>query len=177
MSKLNAQQRLFAHEYVRCKGNATEAAKNAGYSARSAYSQGHDLLKKPEIKRLVAELEDRQLAKVDASAERVKEELARIAFVDVSRAYDAQGRMLPLHEIPEDVRRALAGLDLLEGGGRRARFWSKTEALGMLAKHHGLLKDVVEVKRDLDLDGVTDKEWELLTALVHRVRKDGAGEG
>lgn len=55
---MNAQQRLFAVEY--CKDwNATQAAIRAGYSKASAGSQGHDLLKNPEIQ---AEIEERKEA-------------------------------------------------------------------------------------------------------------------
>ena len=47
---LTEQKKLFVDEYVRtgCK-NATQAAKNAGYSPRSAASQAHDLLKTPDV--------------------------------------------------------------------------------------------------------------------------------
>jgi phage terminase small subunit len=46
---LNDRQIAFVNEYLMC-WNATRAALNAGYSQRSAYSQGHDLLKHPEIR-------------------------------------------------------------------------------------------------------------------------------
>lgn len=47
---LNAKQTAFVAAYLGdARGNATEAARIAGYSERTAYSQGHDLLKKPEI--------------------------------------------------------------------------------------------------------------------------------
>ena len=46
---LNERQRLFALEYP-VDFNATEAAKRAGYSPRTAHVQGHDLLRHPKIK-------------------------------------------------------------------------------------------------------------------------------
>ncbi|MFQ9148210.1 MAG: terminase small subunit [Eubacteriales bacterium] len=53
---LTEQKKLFVDEYIRtgCK-NATQAAKNAGYSARSAGSQAHDLLKTPEVQAYLSE--------------------------------------------------------------------------------------------------------------------------
>lgn len=45
---MTAKQQLFILEYSKCL-NATEAAKRAGYSAKTAYSIGQELLKKPEI--------------------------------------------------------------------------------------------------------------------------------
>jgi phage terminase small subunit len=54
MPSLNDKQRRFAAEYL-VDLNATQAAIRAGYSAKTAGSQGFDLLKKPEIAALVAE--------------------------------------------------------------------------------------------------------------------------
>lgn len=45
---LGNKQRVFIEEYLQC-WNATEAAKRAGYSPKTAYSIGHDNLRKPEI--------------------------------------------------------------------------------------------------------------------------------
>lgn len=54
--KLNRKQRAFVKEYL-IDFNATQAAKRAGYSERTAYSIGHNLLKNIEIhKAIEAEL-------------------------------------------------------------------------------------------------------------------------
>jgi phage terminase small subunit len=45
---LSLQRQLFVSEYLTC-WNATEAARRAGYSERSAYSQGQRLLKNDEV--------------------------------------------------------------------------------------------------------------------------------
>ena len=52
---LNDRQQLFVTEYVKDM-NATKAAERAGYSKRTAYSQGQRLLKNVEIKNAVDEL-------------------------------------------------------------------------------------------------------------------------
>ena len=52
---LNDRQQLFVTEYVKDM-NATKAAERAGYSKRTAYSQGQRLLKNVEIKKAVDEL-------------------------------------------------------------------------------------------------------------------------
>lgn len=51
---LNVRQQKFVDAYF-VSGNATQSAKDAGYSEKTAYSQGHDLLKRPEIKAALAE--------------------------------------------------------------------------------------------------------------------------
>lgn len=49
---MTPKQRLFIQEYLRSL-NATEAAKRAGYSARTAYSIGAEFLKNPEIQKAI----------------------------------------------------------------------------------------------------------------------------
>lgn len=49
MAKLTEKQQRFADEYIRL-GNATEAARLAGYSPRTARSIGEENLTKPDIK-------------------------------------------------------------------------------------------------------------------------------
>lgn len=50
---LNPRQQAFADYYIEC-GNATEAAKRAGYSEKTAYSVGNENLRKPEISSYIA---------------------------------------------------------------------------------------------------------------------------
>jgi phage terminase small subunit len=51
---LNDKQTTFVREYL-MDFNATQAAIRAGYSRKTAGSQAHDLLKKPEIQACLAE--------------------------------------------------------------------------------------------------------------------------
>ena len=48
MANLTPKQKLFVFEYL-IDQNATQAAARAGYSKKTAYSIGNELLKKPEI--------------------------------------------------------------------------------------------------------------------------------
>ena len=68
---LTHKQQLFVEHYLTC-WNATDAAKRAGYSSKTAYSIGSENLTKPEIK---AEI-DRRLSEAAMSADEV---LARLA--------------------------------------------------------------------------------------------------
>lgn len=66
--KLTAKQLRFIDEYL-IDLNATEAAKRAGYSKKTAYSIGNENLKKPEIKlaieKRLSEKEDAAIMKQD----------------------------------------------------------------------------------------------------------------
>lgn len=68
MAKLTLKQQKFADEYI-ISGNATEAAKRAGYAPKAAYQTGAENLKKPQIKKYIderlKELEDKAIAKQD----------------------------------------------------------------------------------------------------------------
>ena len=52
VEKMTEKQKMFCMEYTKDM-NATQAAIRAGYSEKTAYSQGHDLLKKPEVKAVI----------------------------------------------------------------------------------------------------------------------------
>lgn len=68
MSELNDKQRRFAHEYI-VDLNATKAAIRAGYSEKTARSQGQRLLTNVDILKLVEDLmqqkDDELIAKQD----------------------------------------------------------------------------------------------------------------
>lgn len=72
-----AQKQKFCEAYLE-KGNATEAAKIAGYSEKTAYSQGGRLLKDVECKVYIQERLDIARSKNIASADEVLQFLTRV---------------------------------------------------------------------------------------------------
>ena len=65
-TKLSEKQKRFIDYYIQ-SGNATQAAKLAGYSAKTAYATGVENLRKPQIQAAVqsrlAQLESERIAK------------------------------------------------------------------------------------------------------------------
>tara|TARA_Y100000401_G_scaffold114899_1_gene117621 strand:+ start:826 stop:1233 length:408 start_codon:yes stop_codon:yes gene_type:complete len=61
---LTDKQERFAQAYILHR-NATEAAKAAGYAARSAYNQGYRMLKNDEIVERIADLENELETNID----------------------------------------------------------------------------------------------------------------
>lgn len=55
--KMNKRQERFCREYKKL-GNASKAAVNAGYSEKTAYSQGQRLLKNVEVQKYLKQLEE-----------------------------------------------------------------------------------------------------------------------
>ena len=70
MAKLNARQRAFVDAYA---GNATAAALAAGYSERSARSQGQRLLTNDDIQDAIKAREAKRLAPTIASRQERQE--------------------------------------------------------------------------------------------------------
>lgn len=65
-NKLTVKQRRFVELY---NGNATEAAIGAGYSPKTAYSQGQRLLKHVEVGKVITNREDKRVSGHIASRE------------------------------------------------------------------------------------------------------------
>lgn len=80
---LNERQKLFVKEYL-ISQNATEAAKKAGYSDRTAYSQGQRLLKHVEVAKAIQTHLNKTHKKLDITVERIQEGIATLAFGEVS---------------------------------------------------------------------------------------------
>lgn len=151
-NSLNQRQLVFIKEYLIDK-NATRAAKAAGYSPKTARSQGQRLLTHADIKRELDHQIKKQLKKLDLKSETILKELLRLATVDISKAFDDMGQMKPLHQIPINIRKAISSIEVHEifdgqgnektviGLAKKLRFWDKTRALELLAKHLNLLKD------------------------------------
>lgn len=144
MGKAAIKVAKFVQEYL-VDLNGTQAAIRAGYAPKSAYVTASKLLKKPEVKAALDAAQAARAKRVEISADRVIQEIARLAFADVSKAYDASGQLLAPHEMPDDVRAAFSGLDFSKSGDKVGKFAGKERSLELLAKHLGLLRDKLEV--------------------------------
>jgi phage terminase small subunit len=76
---MNKKRERFVNEYL-IDYNATQAAIRAGYSDKTAYSQGQRLLKKVEVKAAIEEGMKKIGKKIEITQERIAEEIAKIAF-------------------------------------------------------------------------------------------------
>jgi len=136
----------FAVEYLK-DFNATQAAIRAGYSDRTAASQGQRLLKSPSVQRAIADAGTKSLKKSEISRERWREELEAIAFVDLGNFFDQRGSPLPIKRIPEENRRALMSFEIKELfdsnlGEKRQVLFYKADCSGRLAALEMLAEDL-----------------------------------
>lgn len=154
---MTPKQKRFVAAYLK-NPNATQAAIEAGYSAHTAGSQGHDLLKNPEIAAAVG----KNLEKAEIEAVEVLRELRRIALCDIGGAFDEDGKLKAIKDMPEDVRRAISAVETEElwepqlddaghkrmehtGDVRKVKFWEKTKALEQLGRYLKLFVDKQEI--------------------------------
>lgn len=154
--QLSERSQRFVDEYV-VDLNATRAAIRAGYSAASAYSQGHRLLKNAEVAAAIAAAKRARAKRLAISADRVLQELARLAYFDIRRTVDENGAPIPLHLLDGDTAAAIAGVEVVEqfemvdgervptGLLKKYRVFDKNTAVGNMMKHLGLLKDTLSL--------------------------------
>lgn len=153
---LTPKQQRFAEEYL-LDLNATAAAKRAGYSAKTAESQGARLLSNAKVQAFIQVNRQKTTEKLEDLIEKVDRELGLMALARLKDCYDASGNLLLLHEMPEGVQAALEGLEsdeLTSGSGenrvaigqrRKVKLASKRGVVELFYRRLGLLKDKSEV--------------------------------
>ena len=148
--------------------NATQAAIRAGYSPDTAYSIGSELLKKPETKARIQEIQAARSARTGITAERVLQEYARLAFGDIRRVsqidYDGSVRVLPTDLISEDDSACISEISET-ANGVKVKMHDKNRALDQLAKHLGICADQLRLEAGASF-------VDALTAARQRVKKD-----
>jgi phage terminase small subunit len=166
----------FAREYV-VDLNATEAVIRAGYSWKSrqgAANKASKLLHDPVVAALIADLKAGQFKRLEVNADRVLEELARMAYLDpgdlAKAGINGPGDIAAL---PEDVRRAVVGWSWDASGNFVIKWAAKQAALEALGRHLKLFTDRIEVK------DVTDRATALARARARalQARPAPAGQG
>ena len=163
---MTKKQKRFAEEYL-IDLNATQAAIRAGYSPDTAKEIGCENLTKPNIRACI----DREMAerskRTGVNADRVVQELAKIAFVNAVDVIDTETATVKEDALPEDtatiqsVKVKTFGDDGLE---REIKMADKLKALELLGKHMGMFKDKVE------LSGTLDTEKTKLDDLLQQMR-------
>jgi phage terminase small subunit len=172
---LTPRQQAFVREYL-LDLNATQAAIRAGYSARSAEVNGNRLLRNAQVRRAVDEAIQKRAERLQVKADDVLEGLRRLAFFDPADFYEKSGALKNIHDIPKEVRMALAGFEvdeLFEGHGEdrtqigntvKVKWWDRPKTLELLGKHLKLFTEKHEHTHDFP--GQTDEQLEARLAEI-----------
>lgn len=154
MARLTPKQAAFVGYYLGdAKGNATKAARMAGYSKKTAGAIGAENLKKPQIADAIAERQEELQERLEITQERIADELALIGFANMLDYVRISGEGEPYIDLSALTREQAAALaettvdDYVEGRGDDARdvrrvrikLGDKRKALVDLAKLMGLM--------------------------------------
>ena len=189
---LTVKQAKFVSEYL-VDLNARQAAIRAGYSKRSAAVIGHENLNKPYIASAIAVAVARREKRTEITQDRVLLEYARIAFADMDTYVTWGPGGVTLNESSElPVGASAAVSEVTEsvtekGNTVRFKLHDKQAALGMLAKHLGMMPDKIEhggpdggpIRQEIVTLDITASDFgEAIQALVDAgaVRVSGHGQ-
>ncbi len=170
----NLQWETFCQHYA-LHFNGTRAALEAGFEAGedngSAATQAWSLLRNQEVQARVSELVEIRVSEFKLEAVSVLRELQKIAQCDIGQAFNEDGSLKPIKDIPEPVRKCIAGFETVEyfeGQGRekqqvgwlkKVKFWDKTKGLELLGKHFKLWLDKLELSADKSLEELLTRSW------------------
>lgn len=173
VKELTPKQAQFVREYL-IDRNATQAAIRCGYSAKSAYSTGDELLKKPEIAKAVQEAMDKRAERTEITADRVLREIACLALYDPSELVQQPcTKPEDIALLPEHVRRAIIGWSWDKMGNFVLKLSPKVPALDQLGRHLKLFTDKVELSGAVDQ--LTDAQIEAKIAALAAGMKGSDG--
>jgi len=155
---LNARQEAFITRYC-VTLNATQAAIDAGYSTPANRLKGARaaarLMHNARIRERITAFTARRTLSDELSAMRVLEELRRIALFDIRLLFDGQGKLKPIELWTPEQGSMVSQCEVVQGNvdkgdGQRdrvvkLRFWDKSKAIEMLAKHYALCVERTEV--------------------------------
>lgn len=153
---LTDKQSRFVSEYL-VDLNSAAAARRAGYSEKTARSQGQRLLTNVDIQAAIEKAMDGRSERTEITQDQVIQELAKLAFGNIKNYYDEDGNLLSPHELSDDVAATITSVDekiLKKGSGangetvileRKVRMADKKASLELLGKHLKMFTDKVEV--------------------------------
>jgi len=147
-------QRAFVRHYL-SHFNAGKAYTEAGGTGKNPHQSAYQLLQKDSVRKLLAQGMQRIETHGEVTARRILDECMRIAFVDVTEAFDEHGNLKPLSELPLDVKKAISGIDIETRSigseefpevstTKKLRFWSKDKHLELLGKYLKIWTEVHE---------------------------------
>ena len=130
----------FIEEYLVNGHKGTAAAKAAGYTNdHSAQVVASRFLAELTASGELAAAARQRAEAAELDTVRTLRELARIAYADIGKLFDADGVLIPIAELDEDTRAIIASIDLgPDGKPKRIKLWSKIEALDKAMRHAGL---------------------------------------
>lgn len=152
---LEPKQLKFCYEYVKDR-NGTQAYVRAGYAGKGARASASKLLTNPNVRHKINQLIAEQIDRIKLDTEFVIRELLKHATIDLADAYDENGELKDIKDMPEPLRKAIVAIEteeLFDGQGKdreqigyakKIKLCDKTKSLELLGKHLKMFTDVTE---------------------------------
>lgn len=175
--ELTQKQERFALAYIET-GNASEAYRRAYCAAKmkpeTINKRASELLADGAVTGRIGELRQAASDKAVVSEARVLEELARIGLFDPGELFADDGSLLPIKNMPPEVRAAIASIEIEEidadgkviGRVKKVKLWDKNSAADKLLRHLG----AYEKDNRQRLGALADLPRETLRLIVDRLR-------
>lgn len=180
---------------------------DGGASEKTLVEKASRMAKQPAIVARCEQLRNRVAAKVlyeppkvetaheqlalqafDTTTDRILIELAYVGMSDPGGVFDAEGNPLPIHELAEPLRRAVAsvkvtrtrrgrGDDAADETSTEIKFWPKVEALRLLGTHRRMFVNLKEVGLPGEFAQMTDDELKQEMARYQALNAIGKARG
>ena len=149
------RKKLFAEAYIANGGNASEAAKSAGYSEKTAYSAGHRLLRDVEVREILDSRQSALANKYELTSEAIIKSIAQELHFDPANLFNADGSVKSITDMDADTRMALVSIETLQMGDpespaiiRKIKWAGKDKAREQAMKHLGMFERDNKQKSD-----------------------------
>lgn len=172
---LTDKQQAFIEHYLICM-NASEAARRAGYSKRSAGSIGSENLQKPEIARVIESRMDGLRAQSNEVLARLTRQ-ARGSMADFLSVTNKQVEIKFNQDAPLDLIKKIRIKPGEYGKEIELELYDSQKALELLGKYHKLFTDKVEIdwQSELEAAGIdASQEFETLKKAISERLRAGA---
>ena len=155
LSKLTLKQRRFADEYI-ISGNATEAAIKAGYSEKTARSQGQRLLTNVDIseflKNRMEELQDEKIL----TQKQILVMLSEIASGQAMETTVVTTKVAELLEDPKTGKSVKVYNEIPQLVEYPTKNSDRNKALELLGKRHRMWTDKVDIEANVQTNKLGD---------------------
>jgi phage terminase small subunit len=150
-AQLDPKEQAFVDEYLECL-NATLAARRV-WGAKDSKQMGYKCAHRPDVGATIKAGLEEQRDRTKNDPDRIIRELMLVAYADPVDLLDIDGNPVPLHQLPPEIRRAIASIELEkvtdhEGTKThvvRYKLVPKTPSLELLGKRLKMFTDRLEL--------------------------------
>jgi len=178
MRKLTPQQIVFCNNLLQIGPDGARSMKKFeaymlaypnSKSLGAAKTGASRTLKIPHVKAYLSErqvqVESDTSEKIQVTKDRILQEEGVIAFNDIGQLFDpVTGEICNIHELPEDVRRAIASVEVVEttiAGVKTRRLKiklnDKGQSLNRLERCFGMQRDAIDVDAVITIKGLLEE--------------------